>query len=295
MTIDLHLDTLWKMTKYGRFQIAEGAPYSDVSALRMGEGQLDSAVFAIYLAQHYEIDAERLVGEQIDYFKRQVWPKGFTPYLAMENGALLEGKLSNVERYAKAGIVYLTLTHNYNNKLGCSATNVSAEFDTGLTPFGHKVLVECERLGVLVDVSHASDLTAHDVLNASSKPVIASHSGCRKLLNHPRNITDTLIGQIAKTGGLIGVPFVKKFIGSHEAIAEHIDHIVQLVGISHVAIGSDIDGAVLVDGANTANWKYDFANGLYKRGYGSDAIALIAGGNFERLLSQRDSGKFPPR
>src|SRR6266481_2306188 len=120
MTIDLHLDTLWKMTKYGRFQIAEGASYSDVSAIRLAEGRLDAGVFAIYLAQHYEIDAERLVGEQIDAFKSQNWPAGLTPYLAMENGELPMGKLSNVERYAKAGIVYLTLTHNYKNKLGCS-------------------------------------------------------------------------------------------------------------------------------------------------------------------------------
>src|SRR2546430_9785234 len=149
------------MTKYGRFQIAEGASYSDVSALRMAEGQLDSAVFAIYLAQHYEIDAERLVGEQIEYFKSQVWPAGFTPYLAMENGALLMGKISNVERYAKAGIVYLTLTHNYNNKLGCSATDQGRGEDDngGLTQFGHAVVKECERLGVLVDISHAAELT----------------------------------------------------------------------------------------------------------------------------------------
>jgi len=205
------------------------------------------------------------------------------------------GKLSNVERYAKAGIVYLTLTHNYNNKLGCSATAVSAAFDTGLTPFGIQVIKECERFGVLVDVSHASDLTVYDAIAASHKPVIASHSGCRKLLDHPRNLTDTVISQIAATGGLIGVPFVKKFIGSYGAIIEHIDHIVQLVGIKHAAIGSDIDGAVLVDGANMANWKYSFSSGLAKLGYNNDDIAAVAGGNFSRLLSQRDSGKFLPR
>jgi microsomal dipeptidase-like Zn-dependent dipeptidase len=282
MTIDLHLDTLWKMTKYGSFQISEGIRYSDVSAVKLFEGQLDAAVFALYLAQHYEMDAERLVGEQIAYFKSQKWPEGFKPYLAMENGELLMRKLGNVEHYAKAGIVYLTLTHNYNNSLGGSATDKDNE---GIKPFGCRVIKECERFGVIVDVSHASDLTATDAIMASRRPVIASHSGCRKLFDHPRNIPDTLITLIAQTGGLVGVPFVRNFIGTREAIANHIDHIVQLVGITHVAIGSDIDGAVMVDGVEMARWRDSFADGLVQRGYSHDDIVLIAGENFKRLLA----------
>jgi microsomal dipeptidase-like Zn-dependent dipeptidase len=200
----------------------------------------------------------------------------------MENGTLLMNKLSNVERYAKAGIVYLTLTHNYNNKLGCSATDQN---DEGLKPFGARVIKECERYGVLVDISHASDLTAMDAILASRRPVIASHSGCRKLFDHPRNITDELIILIAGTGGLIGIPFVKNFIGTRDAIADHIDHISQLVGIKHVAIGSDIDGAVMVPGVEMSRWKDSFAEGLTKRGYTSYDISAVAGYNFQRLLS----------
>src|SRR5260370_508773 len=130
-------------------------------------------------------------------------------------------------------------------------------------------------------------MIAYNAMIASNKPVIASHSGCRKLLNHPRNLTDTLIKQIASTGGLIGVPFVKKFIGSRMAIAEHVDHIAQLVGLQHVAIGSDIDGAVMVDGVEMARWWESFAEGLTKYRYSDNDLDAIAGGNFEGLLSQR--------
>lgn len=284
MTIDLHLDTLWKMTKYGSFQIAEGESYSDVNAANLTAGGLQAGVFALYLAQHLECDAERLIAEQITNFQSQHWPKGFQAYLAMENGALLEGKVSNLDKYAKAGIVYLTLTHNYDNELGCSATDKSQE---SLTPFGKDVIERCNQLGVFVDVSHASDSTAHKAIAESSKPVIASHSGCRKLFNHPRNITDNLISQIAATGGLIGVSFVRKFIGYRDAIADHIDHIVQLVGIKHAAIGSDIDGAVMCDGVDMSRWMQAFIEGLIRRGYGNNDINAIAGGNFQRLLASR--------
>ncbi len=282
MTIDLHLDTLWKMTKYGNFQIAEGAPYSDVNAASLAKGGLSGGVFALYLAQHYEVDSERLIGEQIAFFKEQQWPAGFKAYLAMENGELLRGKPGNVEMYAKVGIVYLTLTHNYDNHLGCSATDKKQD---GLTLLGAAIVRQCNKHNVLVDVSHTSDLTAYDAIVLSEKPIIASHSGCRKLLDHPRNITDTLIGQIAATGGLIGIPFVKKFIGTRNAIADHIDHIVQLVGIKHVAVGSDIDGAVMVDGVEMANWTETVYGGLTKRGYSGADMDAVAGGNFERLLT----------
>lgn len=278
MTIDLHLDTLWKMTKYGAFDLREGAEYSDVSFASLKAGGLQGAVFALYLAHHLECDAERLVEEQIEAFKAQRWPEGFKGYLAMEGGQLLRGQLGNLEKYAKAGIVYLTLTHNYNNLLGSSATDPIEDY--GLTNFGVEVVNQCHKLGVLVDISHSSERTAK--MATYFGRVIASHSGARAIINHPRNVSDDVIKRIARNDGLVGVPFVRKFIGSRAAIADHIDHIVQLVGIKHAAIGSDIDGAVTV--AEMPQWYEAVSEGLAKRGYSEAAIAAVAGGNFQRLL-----------
>lgn len=280
MTVDLHMDTLWKITKWGRLK---GRQHSSVNLSSLAEGQLDAVVFALYLPQHLEIDAKRLVDEQLEYFQELKKELNDTEcFLALENGELLEGSLDRLKVLAKAGIKYLTLTHNYNNSLGCSATD--EETGVGLTEFGEEVVRMCNTLGVLVDVSHTSFATAMCALAVSEKPVIASHSGCRKLLDHPRNLYDVVIRNIAQTGGLIGIPFVKKFVGTREAISEHIDHVVQLVGIHHAAIGSDIDGAILVDGADTANWFEVFANGLIKKGYSLTDISAIAGGNFQRLI-----------
>jgi membrane dipeptidase len=279
MTIDLHLDTLWQMTKNGYFGLTQGAPYSEVNISTLQRGQLDSAVFALYLPRQLDYRKD-LIDQQIDFFRRNQHLQAGV--LAMEGGQLLQGKIENLEKYAKVGIVYLTLTHNYDNALGGSATYTNI----GLTRFGYQVVRKCEELGILVDVSHASEQTALDVVLMSEKPVIASHSGCRALLDHPRNLTGQLIMEIAQTGGLVGVPFVKKFVGTKEGITNHIDHIVQLVGIDRVGIGSDIDGATLVDGAGAETWIDVVATPLLRRGYKQEDIDKVTGGNFQRLLQR---------
>jgi membrane dipeptidase len=280
-TLDLHLDTPWKWTKREQ---------SVATPNEMSKGGLDKAVYALYLTDALQSElgqdgTDKAINAQIRFIKSRDNGAGKS-YLALEGGRMLHQNLDRLADLAQAGIRYLTLTHNYNNSFCDSATD--HESVKGLTEFGCRVVRACNKLGVLVDVSHCSDKTAIAAINASVEPVIASHSGCRALVDHPRNLSDELIKAIASTGGLVGVPFVKKFIGPvWSNITEHIDHVAQLVGPEHIAIGSDLDGAVMCMGAETASsWKLNVEYGLAIRGYDDGAVEGIAGGNALKLFAK---------
>ena len=123
----------------------------------------------------------------------------------------------------------------------------------GLTRLGRQAVREMNRLGIIADVSHASDQTTWDVLESSTQPVIASHSNVRAIRDHPRNLTDPMIEAIAASGGLVGVVAVAGYIADSEPSiarwADHIDHIVQLVGIDHVGVGCDFYDEIMAMGA----------------------------------------------
>jgi membrane dipeptidase len=141
-------------------------------------------------------------------------------------------------------------------------------------------------MGVVIDISHASDSTAQAAIEASKVPCIASHSGCRKLTPHPRNLPDELIKLLGSTGGVIHVPFAKNFVGDHyKNVVNHVDHIIQLVGSDHIGIGSDLDGAVMASGIkDVRDWKRVVMDELNRRGYSDYVIAKIAGGNTLRIF-----------
>jgi len=179
----------------------------------------------------------------------------------------------------------------------------------GLTRLGKQAVAEMNRLGIIPDVSHLSDRSTWDVLEASSGPVIASHSNVRALRDHPRNLTDDMIRAIATSGGLVGAVAVANYIADQEATvtgwADHIDYLVNLAGIEHVGLGFDFYEEIETMGAShgisawgpttglgqlavpgMSAWP-DVANltgALLQRGYSEDALAKIYGGNFRRVL-----------
>lgn len=287
MTVDLHIDIPWRITKIGDIDLSinNHGDKTMTDFPRMKMGGLDCAVLALYLSDHLqdrdgEEASRQRINDQLDclHFNNNPHP------LALEGARLLFEDMASVEKYRDRGVKYLTLTHNFNNSCGDSSTD--EDNHNGLSIFGAFVLEECERAGVIIDVSHSSDDTAYDVIRHSTKPVMATHSGCRSLVNHPRNLSDELIKEIANTGGLIGVPFVRKFIGEHiDDVAKHIDHIVTLVGPKHVAIGSDLDGAVMIPGIkDVTDWSRVVIGGLKKLGYSSSDIDDISGNNAAKLL-----------
>jgi len=304
MTVDAHIDTPWIMTKYGVFDLQDKQSLSMVDFPRMKIGGLQAAIFALYLSDALQDavgpqKASDLINQQIAALKFQpgctivdctadailvLQTRQVPIFLGLEGGRLIHGDLARLSELRRKGVRYLTITHNRNTDWADSATDI--RYHGGLTRFGGEVVQEANSLGVLLDISHASDETAQAVMGNSTEPVIASHSGCRSLLNHPRNLSDNLIRALVRTGGVIHIPFARRFIGPKASgIADHIDHVVQLVGnANHVGIGSDLDGAEMVNGIHDVScWRT--AVSLEKRGYSVDDINAIMGGNTLWVLS----------
>ena len=153
------------------------------------------------------------------------------------------------------------------------------------------------RLGVMVDISHAAESTFYDVLACSRYPIIASHSSARTLCNHPRNLTDAQIKALAEQGGVVQICLYKGFINPEAEKASvsdairHINHIVDLVGVNHVGIGSDFDGDGELIGCRSSNELINITMYLLKEGYSDADISQIWGGNFLRVMRKVQSAR----
>jgi membrane dipeptidase len=206
--------------------------------------------------------------------------------LSVEGGAGLGGKLFTLPLLHKLGVRSLTLTWNYANELAGGALEPGK-----LTDFGRKVVQEMNKLGMMVDVSHLSDLAFWDVLEVSTAPVIASHSCCRALHSHPRNLSDQQIKALAQNKGVVGINFFSTFLSgakaSLEDVVRHIEHICDLVGPEYVGIGSDYDGCTsLPHGLEDVAHLPALTQALLAEGYSSLDVAKIMGGNFLRVIQQ---------
>ena len=191
----------------------------------------------------------------------------------------------------------LTYVHN---RLGGGSSDA---VDSGLTPFGAQIVERMNNVGMAVDISHCGDRTTLDAIEASSKPVLITHSNCRALVQGSHRCkTDEAIRRTAAKGGVIGVTMVRYFVHSGETatiedVLDHIDHIVTLCGVEHVGLGSDVDldGRDThphapkrndLDGMDYAKKVFDLTQGLLRRNYSASDIELILGGNFQRALSE---------
>jgi membrane dipeptidase len=210
------------------------------------------------------------------------------------------------------------LTYNYQNRLGSGFLETN---DSGLTVFGGDVVARMNGAGMAVDLSHCGDRTTLDGIAASKKPVIFSHASARALApDHPRCKTDEMIRNMARSGGAMGIPFLRMMIRATEPVTidhviDHFDHVVRLVGIEHVGVGSDMDIVGNPNPVNgepmreTPNWDryrlhkdekgqwmltirgldhprrmFDLTDGFIRRGYTDQHIRLILGGNWRRVI-----------
>ena len=298
LTIDAHIDVPWIMTKRGAIDLNQRQTESAVDFPRMREGGLQSAIFALYLSDSMqngrraeEVDA--LIDAQIAFINEQmgceivddpanaeaVYATGKIPiFLGLEGGRLIHESLTRLAELRKAGVRYLTLTHNASTSWADSA--MDSPRHGGLSKLGRAIVQAAAELGILIDVSHASDRVCEMVCNMGV-PVIASHSGCRALVNHRRNLSDDLIKRITESIGTIHIPFARKFIGDYFTVADHIDHVVQLTGsIGYVGIGSDLDGAEMVtEVQDVSKWKEVTIDALARKGYSDVSIGYIVGSN----------------
>jgi len=241
LTVDTHIDTPMHLLREG-WKIGERHDPSQresgkVDLPRMAEGGLDAAFFAVFVGQGERtpegyaraeeramtlLDAIHKMAEDYpqlveiatspdDAYRIEKEGKR-AAFIGMENGYPIGKDLSLLEEYYKRGIRYLTLCHTQDNDLCDSSTDRQNPEDNGLSDFGKEVVAECNRLGVIVDVSHISDKSFFDVLKVTKAPVVASHSGVRAICDVQRNLSDEMLKQLALNGGVIQVCFVSSYL-----------------------------------------------------------------------------------
>ena len=350
--LDSHCDTPSQILRLRDLSLDNDHAHVDFP--KLARGGVDGAFFAIYVpaslgqveAEAYaDLLLERLNGTMEANQDKAAYAqtsnqaflnkeKGlFSVFIGLENGSPLGTSLEKLQKYYDQGVRYMTLCHSADNEI-CDSCAAAKRWG-GLSPFGREVVREMNRLGMLIDVSHISDDSFYDVIRHSSKPVVATHSCCRALASHPRNMTDDMIKALAAAGGVIQINFYPFFLDdsfrkvfdasglaekehieaefikdpadeqkrqswnqlqdeiqslqrpSYKRIVDHIDHVVSLVGIDHVGLGSDFDGIEVTPEGMEDISKFSLVFGeMRRRGYTEEDIEKVAGGNFFRVFDQ---------
>ena len=227
--------------------------------------------------------------------------------IGFEGGEAIANDLRLLKVYHTIGLRRLTLTWNNRNMIADGVTWQRSK--GGLTEFGADLVKECNKLGIIVDVSHITDQGFRDTLDVSDEPVIASHSNCRALCHHMRNLTDEMIKALTEKGGIIGVNYVPFFLKDMdfaklragddaekkklesvtvETVVDHIDHMVEVVGnTDHIGLGSDFDGVPsIARGLDDASKLPNLTKALVARSYSDKEIIGMLGGNFLRVIKK---------
>ncbi|VXC07008.1 Zn-dependent dipeptidase, dipeptidase homolog [Pseudomonas sp. 8BK] len=208
-------------------------------------------------------------------------PQRVAAILATEGLQPIEGKLENVDALYDAGFRITGLTHFFDNEIGGSAHGLDKG---GLTPLGRQVIKRLEEKAMLIDLAHASRPLIDDVLAIATRPVLVSHTGVEGTCKGPRNLSDKHLQAIAATGGVIGIGYWDAAVcaTSVEAIVKAMRYTTDLIGVQHVALGSDFNGTIHAPFDVTG--LPQLTEGLLKAGFKPEEIAAIMGGNVQRLL-----------
>lgn len=359
LVIDMHADTAQRLLDE-HVDLTQLLPDGHFDSVRAREGGLDAQFFSIWVEPELfggggssaikraddQITAVRALAERHPDMWQLATISGDIPRIAaegklaaligLEGGYAIDERVENVERYYKLGVRYMSPAWSVSTSwAGSSGDDVGRT--RGLNDFGRAVIREMNRLGMMVDVSHVSDRTFWDIANTSTRPVVATHSGCRAIANVPRNLTDEMIQAIAKSGGVVNVIFYPEHLepgwsekkkrvddeiaslvqrasdeekgdAAHKKLArdrvrreeyakrlppvtvsrlvDHIDHIVKLVGVDYVGIGTDFDGvqATLSDLTDVSQLP-NLTRELLRRGYSESDVNKILGGNMLRVMA----------
>ncbi len=311
LLVDLHNDVLEKMIVNSNYHLADYHNYNHSDIPRFITGGVDVQFFAVWVDPYsHGHDSYNNALSMIDIFNFEMSLNSesiqqartaseaititndnkIAAVIGVEGGHAIEDDLGKLITLYGAGMRYLTITWNNSTNWAISAKDTRST-TVGLSQFGKQVIRTLDSLGVIIDVSHTGIKAIKDILDITTNPIIATHSGVRALRNHYRNLYDDQIVAIANTGGVIGVVFYPPYLsntGSTDIakVADHIDYIVNLVGIDYAAIGSDFDGIGnnTVDGLENVTKFPDLTLELLKRGYSQVDIGKINGGNFMRAF-----------
>jgi membrane dipeptidase len=238
IVVDTHDDTTQRLVFDKAFDIAARNKNGNIDLPRMKEGGLDALFFSVWVPSDVtgppavkraldQIDAVReaarlhpgelLLATTAADIRRAAAEHKIAALMGMEGGHMIDDDLRLLRDYAALGVRYMTLTHFKNNNWADSSTDKPAH--NGLTAFGKDVVREMNRLGVMVDISHVADKTFYDALAITTAPVIASHSSCRAIANHPRNMTDDMLRAVAKNGGVVMINYHAGFLSEEFRVA----------------------------------------------------------------------------
>lgn len=314
LTLDSHCDTPMFFPQGINF--ASRDPKILVDLHKMTEGHLDASIMVAYLEQKErdeaslenatakanqiltqieEMVAKNCTAVDIAWSPDDLWrlkqqgKHGIM--LGIENGYAIGKDIKNVEAFSKRGVVYMTLCHNGDNDI-CDSARGNHEHG-GVSEFGKQVIEEMNRVGIMVDLSHASEESFYDALQISKTPIICSHSSARALCDHPRNLTDDQMRALAQAGGVAQVTLYHGFLVKDDIreatildAIEHLNHMVSVMGIEHVGIGTDFDGDGGIRGCASASELINFTRRLLRERYTEEQIQMIWGGNFLRVMKQ---------
>ncbi len=317
----------------------------DTDLERLREGQVGAQFWSVYIPG--EIKAEGYAKTQLEQIDiahriierypetlqlaltvedvRAIFKKGkVASLLGMEGGHAIENSLGALRAYYRLGVRYMTLTHNVT--LDWADAALDQPKHNGLTAFGKEVIAEMNRLGMLIDLSHVSPKVMSDVLAVSVAPVMYSHSSARALVDHPRNVPDSILTKLSKNGGVVMVTFIpsfdsneihawemalqarlsgvateeersrvrKEYIAEHPMpkanlnhVVNHLEHVRKVAGIAHVGIGSDFYGSNdMPDGLEDVS-KFPYLFAeLIRRGWSDADLKKLAGENILRALRE---------
>lgn len=310
MIYDSHVDTPSELLRSRDLSKDNESGHVDFPKLR--RGGVDGSFFALYTPPETAPDAATVrvvemlaaVQDAIEEDGRAVITtspqqaaknreKGiFSLFLGMENGSPIHESLSLLRYFHHLGVRYLTLTHNADNAIADSAAE--GKKWGGLSPFGREVVREMNRLGMMVDISHSSDATFYDCIKYSKAPVVATHSCCRALCGHRRNLTDDMLRALAASGGYVGINFYPFFITDNadplpgiDEVIRHIDHAVEICGTDHVGIGSDFDGIEITpSGLEDVSLMPRLFERMKAHGYSQEEVDKISGKNLMDVLQR---------
>lgn len=305
--IDAHCDTLTVLSQQNRtLGITSNQGHLDLPRLR--KGKVNVQFFAIFVSPEYNDDPVKYTEDIIEQFNKELAINSdllshvctydeihksllkdkTCAILTIEGGEALKGKIEKLDDYFNLGVRGLTLTWNGRNELG-DGVGLGTQA-SGLTVFGREVVERMSELGMIIDVSHLSETGFWDVISEVRVPIAATHSNCKEICDHPRNLTDQQIRSIAEKGGVIGVTYVPQFIDinspSIDKLMDHIDHLYQVGGVSCIGLGSDFDGIdITTKGLHDCSVAVpNIENALIKRGYTTGQIELILGDNWLRIV-----------
>ena len=331
LVVDTHNDTVLHLIKAPPFitsgseplsprrTLGERSGHGQIDIPRIREGGVDCLLFAMYVNPVYTARLRRLI-QMLDVFHleleknkdqmalatthreiiKAVKEGKIAAVITIEGAEPLEGTIEALRTAYRLGVRGMTLTHFPRNELGDGS---GADSGSHLTEFGREVVQEMNRLSMIVDVSHINETGFWDILELTEDPVIATHSNCKALCGHHRNLTDDQIKALAENGGVMNLSFCGGFIkdgvgfGDPEAVKkvtvddwlDHLDHAVGLVGAGHVGIGSDLDGGCGFPGLDDVSRFPRLTEGMVARGYSDSDIEKILGANdlrvFKRVLT----------